>query len=336
LDASLRWHDNGLEFMNFTDIRNLIQNDLLAVDDVIRSELHSSVELINSISEHIIKGGGKRIRPMLTLLVARALSHDTPKAISIAAIIELIHTATLLHDDVVDHSHLRRGLATANSIWGNAPSVLVGDFLYSRSFQMMVALQNMEVMDVLASTTNRIAEGEVLQLMHVHDPDLTEAQYFEIIDCKTAVLFSAASSLGVVITEGNADLKEAMRKYGEHLGRAFQLLDDLLDYSQDAATLGKNRGDDLAEGKTTLPLIYALQQSTGEEAARLRAAIVDGKKEEFSFVYELIQRTGALETLKNKAFHEIEQAKAQLKGLPPSVYKDALGALADFSLSRNH
>jgi octaprenyl-diphosphate synthase len=322
--------------MNFNQIRALIQVDLSAVDEVIREQLHSSVDLINSIGEHIIQGGGKRIRPMVALLVAKALGHSDQKAVYLAAIIELIHTATLLHDDVVDHSDLRRGLATANSIWGNAPSVLVGDFLYSRSFQMMVTLQNMEVMAILASTTNRIAEGEVLQLMHVRNPDLTEAQYFEIIDCKTAVLFRAAGLLGALVAEGSPALSLAMASYGEHLGRAFQLLDDLLDYSQDARALGKNSGDDLSEGKTTLPLIYALLHSTQAEAQRLRAAIVEGRKEEFAFVQDLIHTTGALDYLKKKAAEEIAEAKAQLIYLPDSLYKEALIGLADFAGQRNH
>jgi octaprenyl-diphosphate synthase len=322
--------------MNFNQIRALIQVDLSAVDEVIREQLHSSVDLINSIGEHIIQGGGKRIRPMVALLVAKALGHSDQKAVYLAAIIELIHTAPLLHDDVVDHSDLRRGLATANSIWGNAPSVLVGDFLYSRSFQMMVTLQNMEVMAILASTTNRIAEGEVLQLMHVRNPDLTEAQYFEIIDCKTAVLFRAAGLLGALVAEGSPALSLAMASYGEHLGRAFQLLDDLLDYSQDARALGKNSGDDLSEGKTTLPLIYALLHSTQAEAQRLRAAIVEGRKEEFAFVQDLIHTTGALDYLKKKAAEEIAEAKAQLIYLPDSLYKEALIGLADFAGQRNH
>ncbi len=322
--------------MNFNTIRQLIEPDLSAVNTTIREQLHSSVELINSISEHIIQGGGKRIRPMLTLLVARALNANNQKSISIAAIIELIHTATLLHDDVVDHSDQRRGLATANSIWGNAPSVLVGDFLYSRSFQMMVQLQNMEVMDILAATTNRIAEGEVLQLMHVHNPDITELQYFEIIDCKTGVLFRAASQLGALISDAGPEIKTAMALYGSHLGTAFQLLDDALDYSQNAEILGKNSGDDLAEGKPTLPLIYALQHSTPEHAARLRAAIIEGKKEEFHFVQEIIQNTGALDYLRNKAADEIKQAIAQLNCLPDSLYKEALQGLAEFTIERNY
>jgi octaprenyl-diphosphate synthase len=322
--------------MNFTEIRQLIQDDLSAVNTTIREQLHSSVDLINSISEHIIQGGGKRIRPMLTLLIARALNSSSSKSISIAAIIELIHTATLLHDDVVDHSDQRRGLATANSLWGNAPSVLVGDFLYSRSFQMMVQIQNMEVMDILATTTNRIAEGEVLQLMQIKNPDITEAEYFEIIDCKTAVLFRAASQLGALMAEATPEIKSAMAHYGSHLGKAFQLLDDALDYSPEADKLGKNIGDDLSEGKPTLPLIYALQHSNPEDSKRLRKIILDGNKAEFAFVQELIQSTGALDYLNNKASEEINQALTHLNCLPKNPYQDALKGLARFAMERSY
>jgi len=324
--------------MNFDTIRDLIKNDLHAVDQLIREQLHSPVELINQIGEHIIEGGGKRIRPLLTLLVARALNHLDHKTISIAAIIELIHTATLLHDDVVDHSDLRRGLATANSIWGNAASVLVGDFLYSRSFQMMVALQKMEVMDVLAATTNRIAEGEVLQLTHVRDPFITEAQYFEIIDCKTAVLFRAASYLGALTgSKASPTLCEAMAAYGMHLGTAFQLLDDALDYTTlENTELGKNKGDDLAEGKPTLPLIYALRNGNAEQQAFLRDTILEGRKENFEKVQTIIQSTGALTYLKEKALSETQKAIRCLDVLDDSDYKTALVSLAQFAMDRSY
>jgi octaprenyl-diphosphate synthase len=321
--------------MVFTDIKSPIQSDLLAVNALLREQLHSSVALVNTVAEHIIQGGGKRIRPMLVLLSAHALGYTGEKAVELAAIIELIHTATLLHDDVVDHSSLRRGSQTANAIWGNAASVLVGDFLYSRSFQMMVKLQNLSVMDILANTTNRISEGEVLQLLYVHNPDVTEDQYFDVIERKTAILFRAAGQLGALIANGDPKTIEHLANYGSHLGLAFQLIDDVIDYRADINTTGKNLGDDLAEGKPTLPLIYALKHSSSTQQALLRQTILEGKVDQLPAIQEIIETTGALDYVKQRAHHAADAAIQCLSILPDSVYKTALADLAMFAVERN-
>src|SRR5512142_2291936 len=264
---------------HFADAQALAAADMKSVDALIRARLASDVVLINQIAEHIIGGGGKRLRPMLVLLAAQALGYTGRLHVLLAAVVEFIHTATLLHDDVVDESDLRRGRQTANALWGNAASVLVGDFLYSRAFQMMVEADDMRVMRLLADTTNQIAEGEVLQLLNVHNPDTDEAAYLRVIERKTAVLFAAATRLGALLAGVPAAQQEALARYGLNLGYAFQIADDVLDYVSDAGTLGKNVGDDLAEGKPTLPLIYAIEKSAPAEAGKLRRAITEGGRE---------------------------------------------------------
>ncbi|MGH8399227.1 MAG: polyprenyl synthetase family protein [Gammaproteobacteria bacterium] len=315
-------------------LRRLIDEDLHATDRFIRQELRSDVVLINQLSEYIINGGGKRLRPMLVLLAARACGISDSLHINLAAIIEFIHTATLLHDDVVDASGLRRGRQTANTIWGNEASVLVGDFLYSRAFQMMVTVNDMRIMNILADATNLIAEGEVLQLLNCHDADTTEARYLEVIHRKTATLFQAGARLGAVITHRPAAEQEALAAYGLHLGNAFQLIDDTLDYSANTAELGKNLGDDLAEGKPTLPLIQAMRNGTPEERQLIREAIEKGGREHIESILSIIRNTGALDYTYTCAQRERKRALTALEVLPDSVYRTALGELADFSVER--
>ncbi len=322
--------------MEIDEVHKLIKSDMDAVNDTIRRRLFSEVVLINQISHHIINSGGKRLRPVLVLLSARAMGYQGKYHVDLAAIVEFIHTATLLHDDVVDSSELRRGQETANALWGNEASVLVGDFLYSRSFQMMVDVGNMRVMDILAETTNTIAEGEVLQLLNCHDADTTEERYVKVIRYKTAKLFEAAAQLGAVISEASPELEEAMVKYGMHLGTAFQLVDDMLDYSDPDQDIGKNVGDDLAEGKPTLPLIYAMRHGTPEQAATVRRAIEEGAVEEIDRIREAIETTGAIAYTAGSARKEAEMAKAALAGVPDSPYKEALAALAEFSVNRTY
>lgn len=306
------------------------------VDAVIRKSLHSDVVLINQVANYIVNSGGKRLRPALVLLSAGAFGHIEAKHHELAAIIELIHTSTLLHDDVVDESSLRRGKATANTLFGNAASVLVGDFIYSRTFQMMVSIQSMRVMEVLSEATNTIAEGEVLQLLNVHDADITDEAYLKVIHYKTAKLFEAATRLGAIICGANAHDEAAMAEYGMHLGTAFQLVDDVLDLSGDSTEIGKNLGDDLAEGKPTLPLLYAMRHGTETQRAIIRNSIEQGGLDELPAVIEAVKATGALE-------HVLEVAKAEaaagckaITRLPDSAYKQALLQLADFAVSRSY
>jgi octaprenyl-diphosphate synthase len=322
--------------MDIEHIRALIGDDLLAVNALIRQELHSDVVLINQLAGYIIDGGGKRLRPITVLLAARACGYGGHQHINAAAIIEFIHTATLLHDDVVDASSLRRGRETANAIWGNEASVLVGDFLYSRSFQMMVRIGSMRVMDIMADTTNTIAEGEVMQLLNCHDPDTTQERYMAVIHCKTAKLFEAAAQLGAVLANHSAQEQTAMARYGLHLGAAFQLIDDVLDYSASSAELGKNIGDDLAEGKPTLPLIYAIRHGTPEESQIIREAIQQGGLDYIDVVTRTIESTGALDYTARLATQEAEQAIAALAVLPASPAKDALISLARFAVTRRY
>ncbi len=307
-----------------------------AVDQLIVRELKSDVVLINQIGQYIVNSGGKRLRPLLVLLAAKALNYNDKQHHTLAAVIEFIHTATLLHDDVVDSSDLRRGKETANAIWGNAASVLVGDFLYSRSFEMMVSVQSMQVMDILSHTTNAIAEGEVLQLLNVNDPDTTEARYRDVIKRKTAILFSAAAQLGAVISKSDEQKTEALSKYGMHLGTAFQLVDDILDYTADKEELGKNIGDDLAEGKPTLPLIYAIENGSEEQTAFLKRVIKEGDGEAFNEVFAIVESTGAITYTENCAEHEAKQAVEALTCFPDSAYKDAMISLAEFSIQRSY
>ena len=322
--------------MSIESIQALAKGEMAAVDALIRARLSSDVLLINQISEHIIAAGGKRLRPMLTVLAAKALGYDGDRHTVLAAIVEFIHTSTLLHDDVVDESDLRRGRKTANALWGNAPSVLVGDFLYSRSFQLMVELDSMDVMRVLADTTNRIAEGEVLQLLHVHNPDTDEHAYMKVIERKTAVLFAAATRLAAHLAGADGRQQQALYDYGLHLGLAFQIADDVLDYSADPDVLGKNLGDDLAEGKATLPVIHAMAQTEADVKQRLRAIIEQGDAEAMPEVLAAIDAAGSLDYSTGKARQHAEAAKAALAGVPDGDWKRALLELADYSVARAH
>ncbi|HEU4772983.1 MAG TPA: polyprenyl synthetase family protein [Lysobacter sp.] len=318
------------------DIQALARDDMAAVDTLIRQRLASDVVLINQVAEYIIGAGGKRLRPMLLLLAGAALGHRGPDAHQLAAVIEFIHTSTLLHDDVVDESDLRRGRKTANAVWGNAASVLVGDFLYSRSFQLMVELESMEVQKILADTTNRIAEGEVLQLLHVRNPDTDEAAYLRVIERKTAVLFAAATRLGALLAGADAVTQQRLHDYGLNLGYAFQIADDVLDYASDAQTLGKNLGDDLAEGKATLPLIHAIAHSDAETAAVLRAAIEHGDTDALPSVLAAINATGGLDYSRQRARDYARLAEQALAELDDNEHVAALRGLADYAVNRDH
>ena len=317
-------------------VQALAAADMAAVDALIRRRLASDVVLINQVAEYIVGAGGKRLRPMLLLLAAGALGHRGPDAHQLAAVVEFIHTATLLHDDVVDESDLRRGRRTANAVWGNAASVLVGDFLYSRSFQLMVELDRVEVMRILADTTNRIAEGEVLQLLHVRNPDTDEAAYLQVIERKTAVLFAAATRLGALLAGADADTQRRMHDYGLNLGYAFQIADDVLDYASDAATLGKNLGDDLAEGKATLPLIHAIRHGDAATRARLRAAVEHGDTTALPEVLAAIRATGGLEYSRVRAADFAAAAADALDGMDGNAHLEALRGLAEYAVSRDH
>ena len=317
-------------------IQSLAQADMAAVDALIRARLASDVVLINQIADHIISAGGKRLRPMLVVLAGQACGPTTPDHHQLAAIIEFIHTSTLLHDDVVDESDLRRGRSTANALWGNAPSVLVGDFLYSRSFQLMVELDRMDVMRLLADTTNRIAEGEVLQLLHVHNPDTDEAAYLRVIERKTAVLFAAGTRLGAMASDVDEGIQRRLYDYGMALGYAFQIADDVLDYTADAEALGKNLGDDLAEGKATLPLIHAIRHSDTATAERLRAIVQEGDAGAMPEVLAAIRATGGLDYSRERARHYAAMAEQALDGLPESDALAALRGLARYAVERGH
>jgi octaprenyl-diphosphate synthase len=322
--------------MDFLAIRALIDDDLQAVNREIGRRLQSDVVLINQLAGYIINSGGKRLRPIIVLLGARALGYTGDVHIRLAAIIEFIHTATLLHDDVVDASEMRRGQSTANTIWGNEASVLVGDFLYSRAFEMMVDVDNMRVMQILAQTTNTIARGEVLQLLNRHDADTTEERYIEVIHSKTAKLFEAASRLAAVVSNATPDIEAHMAHYGLHLGTAFQLVDDMLDYSRNNPELGKNVGDDLAEGSPTLPVIHALRYGSADQQALLRNVIEQGDPDQLNAVIDAIESTGSIAYTARQA--EIEAARAQeaLVSIADSPFKQALVDLAIFSVHRNH
>mgnify|MGYP000877148934 CR=1 FL=1 len=322
--------------MNIAEIRAPVADDLQAVNALIRQQLRSDVALINQLAGYIIDSGGKRLRPITVLLAAHACGYAGSRHIDAAAIIEFIHTATLLHDDVVDESNLRRGRETANAIWGNQASVLVGDFLYSRSFQMMADIGSMRVMEIMADTTNTIAEGEVMQLLNCHDPDTTEERYMAVIHCKTAKLFEAAARLGAVLADRPPAEEQVLARYGLHLGTAFQLIDDVLDYNASSAELGKNIGDDLAEGKPTLPLIHAMRHGTSEEVRIIREAIEQGGLERIDIVTRTIESTGALDYTARLADEQAEQAIANLALLPQSLAKDALISLARFAVNRRY
>lgn len=322
--------------MPLQSIRSLVQSDLIATDQFICAELNSEIPLINQLIAYILNAGGKRIRPLLVLLTARAFNHQNQQHIDLAAAIELIHTATLLHDDVVDSSTLRRGRETANSIWGNEASVLVGDFLYSRAFQLIVKLNHSGILNIFSNATNLIAEGEVLQLINCHNPDTSEAAYFEVIERKTAKLFEIATQTGAALTSNSSPYLKAMQQYGLHIGIAYQLIDDALDYSASTEQIGKNMGNDLAEGKPTLPLIYAMNKGKSSEASLIREAIQQGNTNQLSTILEIIESTGAIEYTATTAKEHITEANAILKTIPESPYRHGLKELAEFVVERNY
>jgi octaprenyl-diphosphate synthase len=313
-----------------------IAADMDAVNTVIRQKLHSDVILINQIAEYIISAGGKRIRPVLILLVAKAHAYRGTAHHELAAVVEFIHTATLLHDDVVDESSMRRGRQTANALFGNAASVLVGDFLHSRSFQLMVALDNMRVMQILSDATNVIAEGEVLQLLNMHDPDVTQESYLTVIRSKTAKLFEASAQLGALIAGASEADIDAAAEYGRSLGTAFQLIDDVLDYAGDAAEIGKNVGDDLREGKPTLPLIYLMENGTPEQRELVRSCIEQGDEQHFDAILAAVTSSGALDYTRTQAEIAARRAADAIAGWPDSVYKQSMLQLCSFAVARNH
>ena len=315
-------------------IYDTVANDFSRVNDLIRRRLASDVPMVEKIAQYIVDSGGKRLRPLLVLLTARATGYTGDDHLKLAAVIEFLHTATLLHDDVVDTSDLRRGKATANAQWGNAPSVLVGDFLYSRAFQMMVELQSLPIMDVLSKATVVIAEGEVLQLVNVKNPNLTESQYMEVIHNKTAMLFEAASHTGALLANAPDQLARAMKDFGTHLGLAFQLVDDVLDYRGDAAAMGKNVGDDLAEGKVTLPLIHAMENGDDPTRQLIRKAIRQGGLDDLPAIIGIVEQSGALDYTLTRAKEQAEKASACLNSLPPSAHRDALSDLTDLAVAR--
>ena len=327
--------------LSIEDCRSLVAQGMERVDELIRLRLSSDVVLINQLSAYIIGSGGKRLRPQLVLLAAAACGLDSEgtdesakNPVTVAAIIEFIHTATLLHDDVVDASDLRRGQDTANSVWGNEAAVLVGDFLYSRAFEMMVDVHSLDVMSILATTTNRIAEGEVMQLLNVNEPDITEAQYIEVIEAKTARLFQAATELGAVLAGQPTEIRLALASYGMHLGTAFQIADDVLDYQSDSGTMGKNIGDDLGEGKTTLPLIYAMRDGDSAQAALVADAIRQGGLDQLAAVMEVVSKTEALAKSIHRASESADAAVEALSVIPQSKHRDALARIARYSVER--
>lgn len=313
-----------------------IAQDMSAVDRVIRTRLHSDVALVNQIAEYIIGAGGKRIRPMLVLLFARAFGYEGSAHHTLAAVVEFIHTATLLHDDVVDESSMRRGRQTANAMFGNSASVLVGDFVYSRAFQMMVGLDNMRVMRIMAEATNVIAEGEVLQLLNMHNPDVTESDYLNVIRSKTAKLFEAAAELGALIGGAPDETVAAAAEYGRSVGTAFQLVDDVLDYVGNADDIGKNLGDDLREGKPTLPLIYLMQHGTSDQCALVRRCIETGDERHFEEVLAAVTQSGALDYARASAETAAQRAARSIASLPDSQFKNSLLNLSAFAVDRNH
>lgn len=324
-----------LEKMNNQQIRELAEQDMQAVNQLIQHQVNSDVALINQLGFYIVNSGGKRIRPLITVLAARALDIQSQDHHTLAAIIEFIHTATLLHDDVVDESTMRRGRETANELFGNQASVLVGDFLYTRSFQMMVSLKRMRVMEILSDATNVIAEGEVLQLMNCNDPDTSEDSYMQVIYSKTARLFEAATQLAAVLTDQPTAIEQAMQDYGKYLGTAFQLIDDVMDYSADSEAMGKNVGDDLAEGKPTLPLLYAMWHGSKEQADLIRSAIENANGlPHLAEIQSAMQQTGALQYTKDKAQQAAKQAIDALSPVADSAFKQALIALARQSVER--
>ena len=319
---------------NFSEIQALMKSDLEMADDILINRLNSNVELINQMSHYIINSGGKRIRPLLLLLCARATSYSGKDHYAMAVVIELIHTATLLHDDVVDESATRRGQNTANELWGNAPSVLVGDFLYSRAFEIMVEPNSMEIMRVLSKATNQISEGEVLQLLNIRNAKVSRSEYFEVIEQKTACLFKAACQIAGILSESSEELITALGSFGMHLGNAFQIIDDTLDYESDSSIIGKEIGDDLSEGKVTLPMIYALEQTTGKENKILTNAITEADASNIDNIVDILVNVNAFEFSRNVAKDESIKALNSLKVIPESNYRSALKLLCELSLER--
>ena len=320
--------------VNFDDIAALAAGDRLAVDQLITASLESDVALVSQVSQYIVMSGGKRLRPLVVLLAARALGYDGEQHVRAAAIIEFIHTATLLHDDVVDSSARRRGQDSANTVFGNQASVLVGDFLYSRAFQMMVDIGDMRIMEILADATNTIAAGEVMQLMNVHDPETTEEDYRQVIYRKTARLFEAGAQIAAILSSSDAAVETSLLEYGRHLGTAFQLVDDALDYAASPEELGKNIGDDLAEGKATLPLIYAMQNGSSEDRKIIRDAIVEGGLDQLDRITSIIEKTGALQYTAEKAQEAASLAIASIANIPASAHRQALVDIAALSVQR--
>jgi len=326
--------EETLDFTTFDSVVALARDDMSAVDRLISVSLESDVALVSQVSKYIVTSGGKRLRPLLVLLASRALGYRGDQHIRSAAIVEFIHTATLLHDDVVDGSQRRRGRDTANTVFGNQASVLVGDFLYSRAFQMMVDIDSMRIMQILADATNTIAAGEVMQLMNVHDPDTSEEAYHQVIYRKTARLFEAGAQIAAVLANRDADDEAAMISYGQNLGAAFQLVDDALDYNSSAAEMGKNLGDDLAEGKATLPLIQAMRAGSDADRELIRTAILTGGLDQMDQIQAIIRSTGALDYTVAKAREAADSAIAVLAGLPENDYRQALMSLAEFAIQR--
>lgn len=319
---------------SLSDIQSLLKLDLQKTDDLLINRLSSNVALINQMSHYIIHAGGKRLRPLLLLLCARATKYQGTHHHLMAVVIELIHTATLLHDDIVDESITRRGKNTVNEVWGNAPSVLVGDFLYSRAFEMMVEPNSMPIMRILSKTTNSIAEGEVLQLLNCRNAELTETEYYTVIERKTACLFQAATQVGGILSSVDKAQESALKDFGLHLGNAFQIIDDVLDYESDAKTMGKEVGDDLSEGKTTLPMIYALAHTSGDDRQLLEDAINQADNSKIAQVIKILQSVKAFDYTRNQARKSAQFAKQSLNLIPDSDYKDALILLCDLSLQR--
>lgn len=320
--------------MSIESIISVVNDDFSSVNELILKELGSNVPFITQVGKYITNSGGKRIRPLVTLLSALSLDYKGKDHIAIAAIIEFLHTSTLLHDDVVDGSQLRRGKATVNNVWGNPPSILVGDFLISRAFEMMVRLENLNILKVLSSATNQIAEGEVLQLLNCRNPKMTEADYYRVIELKTSKMFEAAAECGAIIANKSTELEKALATYAIHLGNTFQLVDDLLDYVGDPTVTGKNIGDDLAEGKLTLPLIYAIQHGSKQTSDILENAIMSGGIEELQSVIDIINSTDAIQYTRHRAQEESSAAVAALNIIPNSPYKDALIKLAVITVER--
>lgn len=317
-------------------VQTLVKDHLQAVDDLLIRSLHSEASIINDLGHYIVHSGGKRLRPLTTLLMARACGYEGLDHIKLAAVIELIHTATLLHDDVVDYSSLRRGKKTANKVWGNEAAVLVGDFLYSKAFQLLVSVGNLKVMRVLADATNKMAEGEALQLLERHNPDTTEGNYLNVIQCKTAKLFEAAAQIGAILAGASAELEQAAAQYGLHLGIAFQLMDDVLDYQKSSTIIGKTPGNDLLQGKVTLPLIYILQKGSNKKIQLVQEAIRSGEKEHLLTIQNMLESSGAFEYTKQYAKSEIDKAQKTLAKFKPSAYQKAAFKFAEFAVNREH